>query len=815
PVGTALSSTQLNATANTAGSFSYTPASGTVLNTAGNQTLSVSFAPTDANYTSATASVNLTVNAVTKQTPIITWATPAAVSVGTTLSSTQLNATANVPGTFTYTPAAGTTLNTAGTVTLSAVFTPTDTVNYNTATASVNITVNAVTINQPPVITSSPVTTGYKDGYYYYQVVASDPNGDVVSYSLSTYPSGMTINSTTGLIYWHPGSTGTYSVTVRAKDTSGLYASQSYKISVVDSSSNSSPKITSTAVTKATVGTLYTYDVNATDSNGDTVYFRLSSAPSGMTIDAISGLISWTPTESQTGSKYVSVKAVDSKGGSTSQSFYVNVTATDVKATPVITWATPSPVTVGTVLSSTQFNATANVPGTFTYTPAAGTALNTVGSVTLSVTFTPTDTVNYNTATASVILTVNAVTKQTPVITWATPAAVSVGTTLSSTQLNATANVPGTFTYTPAAGTALNTVGTVTLSATFTPTDTVNYTTATASVNLTVNAVTKQTPVITWATPAAVSVGTTLSSTQLNATANVPGTFTYTPAAGTALNTAGAVTLSATFTPTDTVNYSTATASVSLTVNAVITKQPPVITSSPVTTGYKDGYYYYQVVASDPNGDTVSYSLSTYPSGMTINSTTGLIYWRPGDTGTYSVTVRAKDTAGLYASQSFKISVADSSSNSSPKITSTAVTTAVVDTLYNYDVNATDSNGDTVYFRLSSAPSGMTIDAISGLISWTPTESQTGSKYVSVQAVDSKGGKTSQSFYITVLSAPGSAVPLSVVNSCDVNGDGLVTIDDVKMIIAGRGTNNLTLDMDGDGAVTLLDARICSPQVRN
>ena len=43
-----------------------------------------------------------------------------------------------------------------------------------------------------------------------------------------------------------------------------------------------------------------------------------------------------------------------------------------LKATPVITWATPADITYGTALSATQLNATASVPGTFAYTPAAG-----------------------------------------------------------------------------------------------------------------------------------------------------------------------------------------------------------------------------------------------------------------------------------------------------------------------------------------------------------------------------------------------------------------------------------------------------------
>src|SRR5262249_28269751 len=69
---------------------------------------------------------------------------------------------------------------------------------------------------------------------------------------------------------------------------------------------------------------------------------------------------------------------------------------------PVITWVTPAPIVYGTALSGAQLNATANVAGTFTYTPAAGTVLNAGNSQTLSVHFVPTDTVNYNEANATV-----------------------------------------------------------------------------------------------------------------------------------------------------------------------------------------------------------------------------------------------------------------------------------------------------------------------------------------------------------------------------------------------------------------------------
>jgi hypothetical protein len=124
------------------------------------------------------------------------------------------------------------------------------------------------------------------------------------------------------------------------------------------------------------------------------------------------------------------------------------------------------------------------------YTPAAGT-IPATGSDILSVTFTPTNTAGYNNATATVTLTVKAnISRIIPTISWATPAGISSGTALSSTQLNAAASVagnalPGTYLYSPAAGTT-PAIGLDTLTVVFTPTNSVDYTTATATVVLTV-----------------------------------------------------------------------------------------------------------------------------------------------------------------------------------------------------------------------------------------------------------------------------------------------------------------------------------------
>jgi sugar lactone lactonase YvrE len=236
----------------------------------------------------------------------------------------------------------------------------------------------------------------------------------------------------------------------------------------------------------------------------------------------------------------------------------ISLSGTGVQVTPVITWNTPHGIFYGTALSAEQLNATANVPGTFSYSPAAGTILP-VGTDTLTVTFTPTDTTAYTTATASVTLSVHVA---SPAITWNTPAPITYGTALGAAQLNASSPVSGTFLYTPAAGTVLS-AGQQTLTVKFTPTDSGDYSTAFGSVLLTVN---KATPVITWPTPAPIAYPTPLSSTQLDASANVPGTFAYNPAAGGVALPVGTNTLTTVFTPADTQDYATATASVLLTV---------------------------------------------------------------------------------------------------------------------------------------------------------------------------------------------------------------------------------------------------------
>ena len=86
----------------------------------------------------------------------------------------------------------------------------------------------------------------------------------------------------------------------------------------------------------------------------------------------------------------------------------------------------------------------------------------------------------------------------------------------------------------------------------------------------------------------------------------------------------------------------------------------PIIESIPDTTAKIDIEYTYEVVATDPDGDTLTYTLSVEPEGMTINEQTGAVSWTPIETqiGEHQVIIEVSDGKDS-VSQTFTITVAE------------------------------------------------------------------------------------------------------------------------------------------------------------
>jgi FtsP/CotA-like multicopper oxidase with cupredoxin domain len=212
----------------------------------------------------------------------------------------------------------------------------------------------------------------------------------------------------------------------------------------------------------------------------------------------------------------------------------------------------------------------------------------------------------------------------------------------------------------------------------------------------------------------------------------------------------------------------------------------PVITSSPVLTGTRGTPYSYQVVATDADGDVLTYSLTTAPAGMTINASTGLVSWTPATNqgGANPVALRATDPTARFATQSFSIAVA-SGAGAAPVITSTPVTTATYGVPYTYQVTATDADSDPLTYSLGPATvAGVTINPATGLVSWTPTLAQISppNRTIVVRVTDGKTPFVTQSYAVTVANA--NYAPTAVNDSYNMVQGGTLTVNAASGVLA-------------------------------
>ncbi|MCW5319220.1 hypothetical protein GTQ43_38205 [Nostoc sp. KVJ3] len=201
------------------------------------------------------------------------------------------------------------------------------------ATQNYTIQVSATLSNFAPIINSTPVYLAAVGSAYQYQMQATDPDaGDTLTYQLISGPTDMTINSTTGLLTWLSPVSGNYKVVLEAVDNHGESATQAFTLTARE---NHAPVIKSNPLLTATPGSTYSYDVIATDADGDRLSYTLDQASRnlGMTLDTL-GRLRWTPTTNNVGSHTVVITVNDGNGGTGQQQYNLSVAA-DMEAPKV------------------------------------------------------------------------------------------------------------------------------------------------------------------------------------------------------------------------------------------------------------------------------------------------------------------------------------------------------------------------------------------------------------------------------------------------------------------------------------------------
>ena len=542
------------------------------------------------------------------------------------------------------------TATVAVTVTDSAASPQTDTKNLS-LTISVLLTINT---------TSLPA--GVAGTAYTSPAMSASGGTGAYHWSATGLPTGLTMNATTGVITGTTSQTGTATVAVQVTDS----ATPTPQSATRNLSLTISPLLTinTTSLPNGVAGTAYTSPVMSANGGTGTYQWSATGLPTGLTMNAITGVISGTT--SQTGTATVAVQVTDS--ATPPQVVTRNLSLNILPALAITTSALPDGV------------------ATKVYTSPAMAATGGTGAYHWSATGLPTG------------LTMNATT------------GVITGTTSQTGTATVAVQVTDSATPTPQSATknlSLNILPVLAIATSALP-DGV----ATKAYTSPAMAATGGTGAYHWSATG-LPTGLTMNAT----TGVITGTTSQTGTATVAVQ----VTDSATPTP------QSATRNLSLTIAPLLT-----ITTTTLPDGVANKAYTSPAMAATGGTGAYHWSATGLPTGLTMNATTGVISGTTTQTGTVTVAVQVSDSAASpqTATQNLSLTIQPPLT-----ITTTALPDGIASKAYTGPAMAATGGTPAYHWSATGLPTGLTMDANTGVISGTTT--QTGTATVVVQVADS------------------------------------------------------------------------------
>ncbi|MGP0690680.1 tandem-95 repeat protein, partial [Priestia aryabhattai] len=683
-------------------------------------------------------------------------------------------------------------------------------------TAVSTVTINVIPVNDPP-ITSNVSFTIAEDSTLINQIVAVDPDGDSLTFSLQAAPgNGVAVVNVDGTFSYQPNLNfnGTDRFTVLVSDGQGGTAVST--VTVIITPVNDAPTVPnytfSTQEDSPVIGAIV-----GTDVDGNPLSYQLQVAPTnGVAAVNADGTFSYQPNPNFNGTDQFTVLVSDGQGGTAVSTVTINVIpvndppitsnvsftiAEDSMLINQIVAVDPDGDSLTFSLQAAPGNGVAvvNVDGTFSYQPnlnfngtdrftvlvsdgQGGTAVSTVTVIVTPVNDAPT-VPNYTFSTQ----------EDSPII------GAIVGTDADRNPLSyqlqvapingvAAVNADGTFSYQPdlnfngsdqftvlvsdgQGGTAVSTVTINVIP--------VNDPPITADLAFTIN---EDTP-LTNQIPAFDPDGDLLTFTLLNpppsngsVVLGANGVFTYTPN----LNYNGTDTFSVL------VSDGQGGSSLStVTLTIVPVNDPPIGGDRAVTTTINLPVT-SSIPASDPDDITLTYTLQQSPAnGSAIINQDGIFTYIPNNNfiGNDQFTILITDLEGATALSNIFVTVLQT--NGSTTTQDLQISTNE-DTSVTNQVIATNVNGNPLIYTIENSPINgvVTIDPNTGIFTYTPNTDFYGSDAFVVYITDNLGGNATSSVIVTV--APINDSPIVPNYQLTTNEDTSVT----SMVIATDSDSN-------------------------
>ena len=533
----------------------------------------------------------------------------------------------------------------------------------------------------------------------------TDLPADTLTYSLTgDVPAGASIGASSGVFTWTPTEAqgpDEYTFNVVVSDGE---ATDFESITVTVNEVNTPPVLATIGNKTVDELTTLTFTASASDVDlpANTLTYSLAGdVPIGATIDASSGVFTWTPTEAQGPGTYTFDVVVSD--GEATDSETIIVTVNEVNVAPVLAAIGNKTVDELTTLTFTASATDADLPAdTLTYSLAGNVPTGaSIGASTGIFTWTPTEAQGPGTYTFNVV--------------------VSDGEATDSETISVTVNEVNT-------PPVLATIGNKTVD----ELTTLTFTASASDTDLPANT-------FAYSLSGDVPTGATIEAST--------GVFTWTPTEAQG---------SGTYTFDVVVSDGEATDSETITVTVLEVNAAPVL--GPI--GDKmigEGIaltFTASATDSDVPVDTLTYSLAgNVPTGASIDGSTGLFTWTPTEAqgpGTYTFDVVVSDGE---ATDSETISVTVNEVNVAPVLAAIGNKSVNEHATLTFTASATDADlpADTLTYSLAgNVPTGASIDASSGVFTWTPTEDQNSGTYTFNVVVSDGEATDSETITVTV-----------------------------------------------------------------